>query len=195
MFSPLYECVPSFVHSALLKEFPFSANQALQLSLDSFGWSFPPCRSACVMPFPQHIAHMLLAALGHLSPGCCCRLKNRGIAAHIPLQCPGTNIDWRWSRDRRRYLLLHDSGFIKRSTAAFTHRTCIFARWGDGTRECSSGSWWCFWRARSCWSPACFLRHGAGRNREHSSGNIYSPWQGKIDLYGCITGCCWAVQK
>lgn len=91
------------------------------------------------MPFPQHIAHMLLAALEHLSPGCCCRLKNRGIAAHIPLQCPGTNIDWRWSRDGRRYLLLHDSGFIKRSPAAFTPRTCIFARWGDGTRERSSG--------------------------------------------------------
>lgn len=91
------------------------------------------------MPFPQHIAHMLLAALEHLSPGCCCRLKNRGIAAHIPLQCPETNIDWRWSGDGRRYLLLHDSGFIKRSPAAFTHRTCIFARWGYGTRECSSG--------------------------------------------------------
>lgn len=79
--------VHSFVPAADLQE-AFFADQALQLSLDSILAEASSLQICVRYAIPQYVAGMCWLLW---SCGCCWLLKNSGMAAHIPLQRPGTN--------------------------------------------------------------------------------------------------------
>lgn len=164
---------------ALIRCF-FFPNQAPQLCLDSVlaeASSLPVCVCYSI---PEYVHGRVLAVL---VIGVMLLLKNAGMAAHVPLHCPGTGSGVGLGAD------------VSVATCSFcTERSCAaelrlnlmvfpWVRWqvGGGSPDPLHNE--------GLLVSERLLHCCAGRSWERSRGNICSHWQGKIDLHDH----CWLL--